>query len=500
MVVKACNRCHSAKEKCTFTGNDQQCIRCKRLKIPCSVSRRSGRIGRRPSAKAFPHGQMQVWSVDLQPSDEPESELTVRRKTTSPSSSRASPAESVSDISEEGWTPTREGLLMLSPERLLATPKRLQTTADALQTVMDTQQFAAIHGPFAMGASFFPVSQQTITILLSCSGPTLTEGYLAFLSLMSSHQRSLVMRPQQADMQKAAKGLQRLRNVNIRHVYDAACALFLGQIMYVFNVVSAPYSNTAHSIVRNALLTTRDWFPSLFMYPIMDTITLTPVLIDTVEAVAHRELPIIRLPPTDRVIIDRYAGIMTTLLPHIHDVAECSNFMKNDRSEPQSAQRMAVWQRLAEIEGHVQEWEPPHQPILYANFSQHEALAMMTQANVYRLATLLVIHRLRYPLGVEDGTARVLAEGIFSAMSLFASSAAEKVTAMPMVFPLTMAMLEVEGPGERLLDILAAFTVQNISAVRLRGFIKAVRTAKEAGFKGTWFELVEDHLHVAMPP
>lgn len=442
---------------------------------------------------------MQVWSVDPQPSEETESKSRTRQNT-SPSSSRASPSDSLSDIPEEGWTPTREGLILISPEKLLASPRRLQTTSDALQTVMNTEQFVSIHGPFTLGYSFIKVSQQTISALLSLSGPTLTEGYLAFLSLMSGYQRSLVMRPQQADMQKAAKGLQRLRNVNIRHDYDAACALFLGQTMYVFNVVSAPYSNTAHSIVRNALLTTRDWFPRLVQYPIMDTIIMTPVLIDTVEAVVHRELPIIRLPPTDRVIIDRYAGISATLLPLIYDVAECSHFLKLDTSESNSEQRMAIWQKLAETETQVQEWEPPSSPVLFSEFGQHEVLGMMTQANVYRLATLLIIHRLRYPLGVEDETGRVLADSIFSAMSLFTMSAAEKLTALPMVFPLTMAMLEVEGPGEELLDKLSAFTVQSISAVRLREFVKAVRAAKESGFEGIWFELVPNHLHVAMPP
>lgn len=500
MVVKACNRCHSAKEKCTFTGNDQQCTRCRRLKIPCSVSRRSGRIGRRPSAKAFPHGQMQVWSVDSQPSDEPDDETRRKSASISPVIKRASPSDSPSDISEDGWTPTTEGLILLSPEKLLSTPRRLQTTADALQAISDSELFASIHGPFTMGTPFLKVSQQTISTILSLSGPTLTEGYLAFLSLMSGHQRSLVMRPQQADMQKAAKGLQRLRNVSIRHDYDAACALFLGQTMYVFNVVIAPYSNTAHSIIRNALLTTRDWFSRLLKYPIMDTIIISPVLIDTVEAVTHRELPIVRLPPTDRVIIDRYAGISATLLPLIYDIAECGHALKVDKSEPQSEQRMAIWQKLAEIEALVQKWEPPNPPVLSVEFGQYEVLGMMTQANVYRLATLLLIHRLRYPLGVEDGTGRVLADSIFSTMSLFAASAADKVTALPMVFPLTIAMLEGEGPGEQLLDRLSAFTIQSISAVRLRDFVKAVRAAKEAGFEGIWFELVESHLHVAMPP
>ncbi|KAJ5621905.1 hypothetical protein N7528_005137 [Penicillium herquei] len=503
MVVKACNRCHSAKEKCTFLGSDQQCTRCRRLKIPCSVSRRSGRIGRRPSAKTFPHGQMQVWSVEtIEEHTGSGSVASSSKDKPTRAPSRGSESASQSDATEELHTPTSNNnvILSCSPERLLASPKKLQTMSDALQTVLDMQQFSMIHAPFALGTSFIPESQKTIYAILSFSGSTLAEGYLAFLGLMTTHQRSLVLRPQQPDMRKAAKGLQRLRDVTISHDYDAACALFLGQTMYVFNVLSAPYSNTAHSIVRSALLSAKPWFPRLIQAPIMDTVIMSPILIDTVECLAHREVPIIKLPNTERVIIDRYAGICATLLPHLWDICECSHTFKKSLQDPHMEPYVEFYDRLAVIEQRIRDWVPPNPPELYANFGQHEVVAMMTQANVYRLAGLLVIHRHRYPLGVEDETAKALAESIFSAMTSFAQSAAEKSTALPMVFPITMAMLEIEGPGEALLDIFAAFTVQIASAHRLKEFVKQMRAAREARYEGVWYELVETHLQVAMPP
>ncbi|KAJ5631833.1 uncharacterized protein N7484_011933 [Penicillium longicatenatum] len=497
MVVKACNRCHAAKEKCTFNGSDQQCLRCRRLKIPCSISRRSGRIGRRPSAKAFPHGQMQVWSVETR--EQPcESELS-SSKASSRAPSRGSDTGSQSDATEELGTPNNNNMMMLSPERLIACPKKLQTQADALQTVLDVEQFSVIHTPFMLGSSFIPEAQKTVYAILTLCGPTLTEGYLAFLGMMTRHQRSLVLRPQPPDMRKAAKGLQRLRDVTIRNDYDAACTLFLGQTMYVFNVLNAPYSNTAHSIVRSALLSAKPWFHRLVQAPIMDTIIMSPMLIDTVECLAHREIPIIRFPDTERIIIDRYAGICATLLPHLYDICECSHMWKKSVLDD-SATYTGYHEQLAAIEQRIQDWVPPTPPELYKNFGQHEVLAIVTQANVYRLAALLVIHRLRYPLGVEDETARALAESIFSAMELFTVSAAEKATAFPMVFPITMAMLEIEGPGEALLDKLSTFTVQATSASRLKGFVKQIRIARETGYEGVWFELVDTQLQVAMPP
>ncbi|GLI72170.1 hypothetical protein PoHVEF18_000340 [Penicillium ochrochloron] len=510
MVLKACDRCYASKEKCTFTGSDQQCTRCRRLKIACSTSRRNRRIGRRPAAKAFPHGEMQVWSVD---SDQP---IGTRPQQRSPSTSSSEASSSQSsqislarrsksispsnDSVEEVQTAQRRKTLVLAPpERLLASPVTLKTTSDAFRTVMDPEQFSVIHMPFMLGPSFVPESQKTVYTILCLSAPTLTEGYLAFLGMMTRYQRSLVMRQQEPDMVKAAKGLQRLRDVKITQDYDAACALFLGQTMYVFNVLTAPDSSTAHSIVRSALMSTKVWLPRLVHFPIMDTIIMTPMLVDTVECLVRREIPIIRMPTTERIIVDRYAGVCATLLPLLYDLCVCSHTMRtgvlNIGESPSG-----MYEQLADIERVILDWKPPNTPEILLKHGQYEVLAMMTQANAYRLAALLIIHRLRYPLGVEDETAQDLANSIFSIMSHFAESAAQETTALPVVFPLTMAMIEIEGPGEKLWERLSLYAVQSRSATRLQGFIKQVRECRETGYEGLWFDLVDTQLHVAMPP
>jgi hypothetical protein len=74
---------------------------------------------------------------------------------------------------------------------------------------------------------------------------------------MTNYQNSPVIRRSAPDMSRAAKGLQRLRSVEITNDYDAACTLFLGQNMYVFDVLTATYSSTAHTIVRSSLISTK---------------------------------------------------------------------------------------------------------------------------------------------------------------------------------------------------------------------------------------------------
>ncbi|KAJ5695480.1 hypothetical protein N7536_005892 [Penicillium majusculum] len=450
------------------------------------------------SAEVFPQGNFRVSTiVSRHRAQSKESESHASSSSSSLRSYSSSPPGN-----NEPWTPESTDVMLLSPEKLLAAPTDFQTTSDALRTVMNVEQFSAIHSPFAFGNSFIPTSQKTIYVILQLSAPILTEGYLAFLGLMTNYQKYPVIRRNEPDMLKAAKGLQCLRSVKISHDYDAACALFLGQTMYVFNVLTTPHSSTAHAIVRSSLMSAKPWLPRLVQAPIMDTITMTPILVDTIECLVHREIPIIRLDPQPRVLVDRYLGLCATLLPHLYDICVCSNTLKREAPAVGSESYSAIHDRLDEIEEKIRRWRPQTPSGLFDSYGQHAVLAMVTHANVYRLAALLILHRLRYPLGIEDAAAWKLANGIFSELSFFAKSAVtvNEVTAFPVVFPLTMAMFEICGPGEDLVERLASFTIQGVCLARLQEFVKLARASRESGYGGIWFDLVDTNLHVAVPP
>lgn len=497
-MSKACAHCNTSKEKETCAaGTSPTCMRCNRLKIG-STARHSKRMIHHTSPKDVQHGDLRVsTAVSRQRAKSKDNDSHLSYSSSSPGSSSSSTPRD-----DEPWTPDSTEVVVISPEKLLAAPVNFQTTSDALRTVTDVEQFSAIHSPFIFGSSFIPGSQKTVYAILQLSAPVLTEGYLAFLGLMSNYQKSPVIRRSEPDMFKAAKGLQRLRSVEISNDYSAACALFLGQIMYVFDVLTAPYSSTAHSIVRSSLMSTKAWLPRLVQAPIMDTITMSPILIDTVECLVHREIPIIRLDPQRRVIVDRYLGLCATLLPHLYDICECSNTLKIQAPPVGSEAHTALHDRLDGLEQTIRRWRPQTPSGLFESYGQHAVLAMVTQANVYRLAALLILHRLRYPLGVEDGAAWKLANGIFSELSFFAKAAVnvKESSALPVVFPLTMAMFEIYGPGEDLLERLTSFTVQISCVARLQEFVKLARASRESGFGGIWFDLVDAHLRVAVPP
>ncbi|KAJ5613233.1 hypothetical protein N7510_006427 [Penicillium lagena] len=441
---------------------------------------------------------MQIWSIEPPQRSTPEANThRFSTHTPSPRPRPISPSET-----REVWKRKKYSgnVRAVMPERLLAAPTTLRTTSDALRTVENREQFAVIHMPFMMGNSFTPDFQRATYAALHLSAPILTEGYLAFLGVMTCYQKALVLRRGEPDICKAAKALKRLQNVNIIRDNDAACVLFLGQAMYVFNILTAAISSTAHSIVRSSLITTKQWYPRLIQCPAMDTVIITPILIDTVECLVRREVPIVRLMIPDRIIVDRYVGLCSTLLPHMYDICERSHALKKAALDTTSGPHPGVHDSFADIEQKIREWKPEIPPRFFTEYGRHEILIMMTQATVYRLAALLIVHRLRYPFGVEDDPATYLAHSIFSEISYFAQSAAKDATALPVVFPLIVAMLEIEGPGEEILENLSSYTVQSICAAKLQGFVKQVRASRESGYGGVWFDLVDTQLDTAVVP
>ena len=278
--------------------------------------------------------------------------------------------------------------------------------------------------------------------------------------------------------------------------------------MYVFETMTSTFSTPAHAIIRCALMSTKDWFPILIREPALDTAIVCPVLIDIVECLTRREIPVVRLPiPSNRIIVDRYAGLCVTLLPLLYDLCTLSYDLKV-ANHPTTTAVTDNADYLTNIERAIQYWKPTLPPNLFTDYDKEEILLMTTQSVIYRLAALLIIHRLRYPLGINDEPAINHATAIFSELYKFAFSMTVSMPqkkqpalgALPMVFPLMLAMLEIEGPGETLLGLLSSFTVQSVCATRIAGFVNEVRVARQAGFGRIWFDLVDSKLHVSVIP
>jgi hypothetical protein len=373
-----------------------------------------------------------------------------------------------------------------------------QTALDAIGILTDDDKFTTVHIPFAMGRSFMQDLRRAIYSVLYHSGPVVTDGYLAFLGLVAHCQASR-LHWTTPDLCRGATALQNLRNVEIMRPQDALCVLLLGQALFVFEVLANSFTTSAHSIVQSALISAKPWYPLLSRVPAFDTVTFCPVLMDIVGCLVYRKVPIIRMCIQDRIVVDRYAGLCSTLLPFLYRLCVQSHAAK-------SSAATVDWGSTDEdcytdIERSIELWTPNIPPDFFTAYDEVERQMMTTQANAYRLAALLVIHRLRFPLGVQDTLGQYYANCIFHEISsFFAHSNMQGAGAFPVTFPLFMAMFEVEGPGEDLLENLRRFPIQSICMLKLHDFVRHVRRIKESGDSMLLFDIAEHDLSHAVIP
>jgi hypothetical protein len=284
----------------------------------------------------------------------------------------------------------------------------------------------------------------------------------------------------------------------IAHAGDAAVVMLIGQIMLVYNnLIPCSY---ARDITRGALLSARDWYPSLMSRPELDSITVPLLLVDTIECLVAREVPVLRLPVTNRYVVDRFMGISSSLLPLLYDLCECSYRVKTGGYSTDDG----LWTSdepdpYFHIEQSLKNWKPPGTIQLLERFSASEIDAMIIQARLYRLAALLIIHRLRFPLGINDDLAHGYAKDILDDLSHMKTWPYNGATGLGLDFPLLIAAVEFPVIGEEIFRSLNQLRFRQTSDDYIE-FVRCIRQAHTSGYRGLWPDLVGKELPLPVLP
>jgi hypothetical protein len=344
---------------------------------------------------------------------------------------------------------------------------------------------------FIAGPSFSEDFRACALLVFARAPRVLGDAYHALLSLMGS-QPSPAPNPAASDV---TMGLQSLRDfaalsASIACVDDAAVVVMLGQMLLAYNAI-LPLGSSTRTITRSTLLSTRDWYPALLRDAKWDAISIAPVFVDTVDSLMRRAVPVLRLPHTARPIVDRLCGLCTSLLPLLYDLCEVSYSTKT--TPPSTAHDDDAY---AEIESRITAWTPRLPPDLATTFTASEQTLLHAQAHAYKAASLLLIHRLRHPLGTADVPAAHLASDVLTHLSplhlspLNPASDSASATGLALDFPLLLAMLEQPASAGPLFRALEPLRYRARQADDLLAFVEVVRGARREGFKGRWFELV----------
>jgi hypothetical protein len=202
------------------------------------------------------------------------------------------------------------------------------------------------------------------------------------------------------------------------------------------------------------------WMHQAGRAPDVDEALVPLVFMDVCNCVVRRQMPVCRLEMGhDRP--DKSMGVCGPLLAVLFDICRVSVELRTVGTLGQglaATSRAALLDELSDIEDAVVRWDPPT-PEAAVAFSLDEIRGMMIQAKVFKVATLLIIHRLRYGFGRRDDEAKQLARIILRDI--------DKICAVPpppggqfedstpqhdyrLRLPFFVAAIEVEDPTERL--------------------------------------------------
>ncbi|KAL3484985.1 hypothetical protein BJX62DRAFT_243375 [Aspergillus germanicus] len=398
---KACDLCYSRKKRCLIRPGAAACVRCHKSSLLCTASRQQPRAGRPPNRElpGVTKGSLGVFDLSISRS-----------------------ARKVTDSKDnDGPAPNMRGSVT-TIHYALRPPTKLPNNIDSLSDI------------YMFGPTFAGDFHRALDYCCRQSPGLLDEIFRALESSLS-WARFALLPVEHVDIRSGAASARKLHDTHISNAHDALGYLMLGQALAAFNSLIMP-TGTA-SILRCSLAMVRPWYPDIARLQFFEPIAIAPVFWDIVWCLMHREVPIIKPVLGRKGVVDRVAGLCTTLLPMLYGLCVFSS---------QQRCGLAYYDTLYQIENQICAWRPDESGLASGKYSTFEILSMRTQATMYKTAGLLLIHRLRYPLGTNDQLATALANEILEARTSFLAAAGPSAKLQHMAFPVFLALIEVENP------------------------------------------------------
>lgn len=289
------------------------------------------------------------------------------------------------------------------------------------------------------------------------------------------------MERKDVDIAKGTSSLQKLRTARAQRPEDAFAIVALGQTLAAFELLGD--CTASGLILRFSLEEIKGWYVQLALDEEKDPVIITSILWDSVQCLLRREVPVVRFVESEKGVVDRMAGLCTSLLPVLYDLCVVGNSLKCgfgiDVDE------------LGRIEQRLLDWEPQRPTDFASTFSNQEVLGMDVQARMYRLAGLLIIHRLLNPIGTRDDVASNYASSILVELSAYAASVGPGKSLPNVAFPILMAAFEIPEIQTEVWESMAMLHVASVCAAKMMTAVEHAWKERRHGFRGCIFDLVD---------
>lgn len=339
------------------------------------------------------------------------------------------------------------------------------------------EEFYELNDIFMIGPSFTKSFRQALNYSYLKAPHIVRDMFAVMIRYMTSTSKPNIT----AEIAGVADLLRKLQVTEISNENDALAVLVLGQSLAALDTYMV--STGSMLILRHSLYLAKPWYAQLAQAEFLDPVTVTPIFWELIECLIKRDTPIIR-PRIDRPhVVDRLVGFCVSLMPIFYDLCEVSHDMK--------VQAQSDIHKLDIIEQKVLSWTPDEASLHTTKFTDSEIMLLRAQATIYRSATLLLIHRLKYPIGCQDGIAVSYANDIFEEKDKILLHGGPDTKLQFGCFPLFLALLEIPLRPETLWKSLTRLSYCPACAEQFFAFHKYFWQRRWDGFKGSLFDLID---------
>ena len=452
---------------------------CLRSGAACTSFRSQKRTGRRPKVKALgPEASVHVWEVVI-PNRQSIPDQVVPQTPAQQTPDKDAFSES-SDLCSLYTTSTPSSPHFHEPDQ----PEELfQTTPDLIN------KFTEIYELFMLGPSFGAGFRAAIQQSYISWPDLLVDAYQAIYTVVTRCPECPRLW-EEGDVAMGTLSLQKLRTAWITGTDDALAVAALGQTLAAFDMLTNCKGPLL--ILRYALSSIQPWYAQLSRDPSVDPVTITPIFWDTVCCLAQREVPVIKFLPRVTPVVDRMAGLCTTLLPIFYDVCVAGKKLKEQIHSGGSID--ADTYALKQLEQKLVLWTAEQPQGFVNDFSEDEIRRMQDQAAMYRTVGLLIVHRLLHPIGTLDDFAGIYAEDIMLHLSNCSGPHNTPVAQLlqHVRFPVLVAALELGTLPEH---VGASSVVPGKAPLVLSMMLDVVEYVAErrrTGYTGYLFDLLDE--------
>lgn len=460
-MKRACDKCHSVKEKCRRLSAETSCERCERLSQACRTTRNAVKTGRKPQ-------------VSREVSYTVPSYAKIRFATTH---------DGISDKDHLSFSLLPYNARLASNSSLLSDLDDWERHfLNLMRNIMEPSPLAK----FLVGSSFHQSHHSSfLQNLIQPSQAVLRNASVACAAALFGDQYDeYAQKGMEVGHRRAALAVSSLRSLKIDSQQDLVTAIVLGVALLTFAMHVADGQPFLISHYTLSLIKTQH--PDLSgLDPSLMDLLMCLVTSETFDCLLRSQVPTLRVNDRER-FVDRYLGLSSSMLSSFYDIAEVSNSF----GDGATAEHPELLGRLNEIKLAVEQWQPLQPGDFLQRFTHLEVETMMAQAKILRLAALLIIHRLNHPFGQQSREALRLSRAITTEFETVLHLTNHSIPCTSLAY--LAACFEIMDREVRVIALERSTRIITFSKqmqIRFKTTLTSVWKVRDSGISFYWFEL-----------